>query len=125
MLRLLMLLTFVLLMSACSDKPAMQAAELANAIKTGNAPLILDVRTPDEYAAGHVPGAVLIPHDELESRIAELGEPRALVVYCKSGRRAGIAEEILAEHGFAVTLLDGSWQAWQKAKLPEELTVNR
>jgi len=114
----LLLLLFV---SACSNKPALQPAELANKIKAGNAPLILDVRTPEEFAAGHVPGAVLVPHDELEKRIGELGAPRPVVVYCKSGRRAGIAEEVLTQHGFSVTLLDGSWQAWQAAKLPESV----
>lgn len=113
-------LLILLLVSACSDKPSLQPAELASKIKAGSAPLILDVRTQEEFMAGHVPGAVLIPHDELEKRIAELGAPRPVVVYCKSGRRAGIAEEVLAHHGFSVTLLDGSWQAWQAAKLPEQ-----
>ena len=121
----LVLFSLLLLISACANKPAMQPAELAAAIESGSAPLILDVRTPEEFAAGHVPGAVLIPHDQIETRIAELGAPRAVVVYCKSGRRAGIAETVLEKHRFSVKLLDGSWQAWQAAKLPEEFPAKR
>lgn len=120
MLRILLLL-LVLSVSACADGSAMPPAELAASIEAGKAPLVLDVRTQEEYAAGHVPGAVLIPHDQIETRITELGEPRALVVYCKSGRRSGLAETVLKKHGFTVQQLDGSWQAWQAAKLPEEV----
>ena len=120
MLRILLLL-LVLNVSACADESAMSPAKLAASIEAGKAPLVLDVRTQEEYAAGHVPGAVLIPHDQIETRIAELGEPRALVVYCKSGRRSGLAETVLKKHGFTVQQLDGSWQAWQAAKLPEEV----
>ena len=120
MLRILLLL-LVLNVSACADESAMSPAKLAASIEAGKAPLVLDVRTQEEYEAGHVPGAVLIPYDQIETRIAELGEPRALVVYCKSGRRSGLAETVLKKHGFTVQQLDGSWQAWQAAKLPEEV----
>ena len=55
--------------------------------------LVVDVRTAQEFAAGHVPGAIHIPHDELADRFAELGESRErpVVLYCESGRRAGWA----------------------------------
>ncbi len=53
---------------------------------------VVDVRTPDEFQAGHVPGAVNIPYDEMEKRYAELGPPSTpLVLYCHSGRRSGVA----------------------------------
>lgn len=62
---------------------------------------VVDVRTPAEYQAGHVPGAVNIPYDELEKRHAELGPPSTpLVLYCHSGRRSGIAVRTLREKGF-------------------------
>ncbi len=62
---------------------------------------VVDVRTPAEYQAGHVPGAVNIPYDELEKRYAELGPPSTpLVLYCHSGRRSGIAVRTLREKGF-------------------------
>lgn len=61
----------------------------------------VDVRTPAEYQAGHVPGAVNIPYDELEKRYAELGPPSTpLLLYCRSGRRSGIAVRTLREKGF-------------------------
>lgn len=63
--------------------------------------LIVDVRTPDEFASGAYPGAINIPLDELPSRIAEFGaKDRELVVYCASGARSSYAERLLREQGF-------------------------
>lgn len=117
-------LLFLCAISACANNPTIQPAKLAARIQSDSPPLILDVRTQAEYDAGHVPGAILIPHDQLESRIGELGETRRLVLYCKSGRRAGLVQPILAKHGFKVKLLDGSWQAWQSAKLPVQRSAD-
>lgn len=62
---------------------------------------VVDVRTPAEFAAGHLPGAVNIPYDELERRHAEVGPPAApVLLYCRSGRRSGIAAETLKRKGF-------------------------
>lgn len=83
-------------------------------------PQVLDVRTPEEYAAGHVPGARLIPHDQVAARVAELDPARPVVVYCRSGRRSLLAEDVLRKAGFDVAQLEGSWQAWQAAGLPVE-----
>jgi phage shock protein E len=69
---------------------------------TGEDVVYLDVRTPEEYAEGHVQGAILIPVDEIEQRVAEL-EPyrdRPMVVYCRTGRRSGIALQVLKARGF-------------------------
>ncbi|MFO0688419.1 MAG: rhodanese-like domain-containing protein [Myxococcota bacterium] len=85
--------------------------------------LILDVRTPEEYAEGHVPNAINIPHDQLEAHLAELEGRKngPVVVYCKSGRRAGLAAETLAKAGFTQLLhLTGDMQAWTAAGLPTE-----
>lgn len=85
--------------------------------------LILDVRTPEEYAAGHVPNAINIPHDEIEAHLAELESRRSgpVVLYCKSGRRAGLAAESLAKAGFPNLLhLTGDMEAWTAAGLPIE-----
>ncbi|MEZ4334171.1 MAG: rhodanese-like domain-containing protein [Myxococcota bacterium] len=85
--------------------------------------VVLDVRTPDEYAAGHVPNATNIPHDQLADRIGELGsdKSRDVVVYCKSGRRAGLAAETLAEAGFTrIHHLTGDMDGWRAAGLPVE-----
>lgn len=85
--------------------------------------LVLDVRTPEEYAAGHVPNATNIPHDQLVDRLAELGpdKHRDIVLYCKSGRRAGLAAETLAEAGFTrLHHLTGDMDGWRAAGLPVE-----
>ena len=85
--------------------------------------LIVDVRSPKEFAEGHVPGALNIPHDELGDRLAELGEARdrPVVLYCQSGRRAGMASTTLIGAGFVdVRHLDGDMSGWRAAELPIE-----
>jgi rhodanese-related sulfurtransferase len=74
---------------------------------------LLDVRSPQEYAGGHLPGAVNIPVQELDRRLAELG-PRdgALVTYCRSGHRSSRAAEILRAHGFTNVHNLGPMMAW-------------
>ena len=83
--------------------------------------LILDVRRPDEYGTSHVPGAINVPHDQVEARIAELGEDRdrTIVVYCESGRRAGMAGDVLLAAGFSdVRHLEGDMSGWREAGRP-------
>lgn len=62
----------------------------------------VDVRTPGEYAEGHVAGAILIPHDQIEARWQELAEHKdtPIVLYCRTGRRSGLALDVLKEKGF-------------------------
>lgn len=69
--------------------------------KIRNGALVVDVRTPEEYASGHYPGAVNIPLAEIEARLAEFGDvKRPIVVYCRSGNRSARARAILEAHGF-------------------------
>ncbi|MFT3738378.1 MAG: FAD-dependent oxidoreductase [Breznakibacter sp.] len=64
-------------------------------------PIVIDVRTPGEFATGAVPGAVNIPLDELPKQLHKLGNPnREIVVYCASGARSSYAQRLLAQHGF-------------------------
>lgn len=81
---------------------------------------IIDVRSPEEFAAGHVKGAINIPFDQIEQHQNLLNtlKPSTLVVYCRSGRRAGIFEQTLTEKGFNLLHLSGDMNAWQAAKLP-------
>lgn len=110
------------------DAPAVETAtigadELISRIEAQTAPTILDVRTPEEFAEGHIRGAINIPFTELEARASELEMEGSdeLVVYCQSGRRAGIAEATLAELGFTnVRDLDGHIAAWKEADRPLE-----
>lgn len=99
------------------------AAQLQEKMRQSDPVLILDVRTPEEFAEGHVPLAVNIAHTELEQNLDRISnwQDKEVVVYCRSGRRAGIAAEILGEHGFSnVKHLAGDMQGWQKQGLPEE-----
>ncbi|MBW2415803.1 MAG: methyltransferase domain-containing protein [Deltaproteobacteria bacterium] len=99
------------------------ADELVLRRSGGTPPVVLDVRTPEEFAEGHVPGAINVPHDQIEQRIAEL-EPyrdREVVLYCRSGRRAGFAGETLSRAGFANLLhLSGDMSAWHAEGRPED-----
>lgn len=98
--------------------PALHAA-----IEAGAAPAILDVRTRDEYAAGHVSGAINIPFNEVARRLHELDalRERPLVLYCGHGPRAWIAGVVLRRHRFRyVSYLRGHMAAWRRAALPEE-----
>jgi rhodanese-related sulfurtransferase len=101
----------------------MTAAELCAAIEAGAAPLILDVRTPAEFAAGHVPGAINIPFQQVIRRASELSAPRErpLLVYCGHGPRAWIAGAALRRTGFRyISYLTGHMAAWKRAGRPEE-----
>ncbi len=82
---------------------------------------VLDVRTPQEYADGHVPGAVNVPYDQLASRLAEVPKDKDVVLYCKSGRRAGIAADVLAANGYKrLSHLEGDMNAWVEKGRPVE-----
>ena len=64
--------------------------------------LLVDVRTPQEFTQGYLEGALNIPHDQIKSRIDELGsdKERAIVLYCRTGRRADIVKAQLESIGF-------------------------
>ncbi len=77
---------------------------------------ILDVRQVDEYAAGHIEGAVHMPLGELPSRVEELPRDRPLVTYCGHGERASTAVSLLERAGYESLLnLDGGYGAWRAA----------
>jgi len=62
---------------------------------------VVDVRTAEEFASGHVPGAINIPYDQIARRASEIGPPSTQVVlYCRTGRRSGIAVEALQKAGY-------------------------
>lgn len=82
---------------------------------------LLDVRTPDEFSAGHIPGAVNIPYDQVAARLGEIPKGDEVVLYCHSGRRAGLAAEVLAANGYTkLAHLQGDMQGWQSAGRPVE-----
>ncbi len=98
-------------------------ALLERAKKMDESFVILDVRTPEEFAQGHVPGAINISHDKLADRIGELvgAKNKDVVLYCRTGRRAGTAAETLKAGGFNKLLhLDGDMLKWTEANRPTE-----
>jgi len=102
---------------------SIEVGELLARIEEGYAPLILDVRSPEEFAEGHISGAINIPYTELEDRVSELGVELddEVVVYCRSGRRAGIAESALAELGYTnLRDLEGHINKWSEVGYPLE-----
>jgi len=93
-----------------------QAEEVLALLASPERPLILDVRSADEFATGRVPGAVNIPHTEVPERLGELGEPREVIVYCERGKRAAMAGESLSAAGFSVRYLEGDMSGWREAE---------
>jgi hydroxyacylglutathione hydrolase len=84
---------------------------------------VLDVREREEYAEGHIPGAINIYVGELEGRMSEIPSDRAVVAVCGSGNRAGLGASILNRHGFErVYNLIGGTMAWRAKGYPTERT---
>jgi phage shock protein E len=120
---LMLALAFQLSVSGPAEAGGITQRELLQRLDKNEAPLIVDVRRPDEFAAGHIPGARNFPHTEIAARLDELRDDRdkEIVVYCESGRRAAIAQGILEQAGFTkVRHLEGDMQSWRKLGLPEE-----
>lgn len=74
--------------------------------------LLLDVRTPGEFASGHVPGAINIPVDELRNRIKELSKDRPIRAYCQVGQRGYIATRLLNQSGFHTANIGGGYRTY-------------
>lgn len=91
--------------------PSIQWHELDEAREDGA--VLVDVRSPAEYASGHVPGALNVPVDELRGRLDGLGpRERPLGVTCQVGLRGHVAARLLIQHGFRVRNLDGGYRTW-------------
>ena len=100
-----------------------QEALLKRIEKKDASMIILDVRTPEEFAAGHLPGAVNIPYTHLPARLSELSDAgdKEIVLYCATGVRAERAAERMREHGYTRLLhLDGDMKAWDEKNRPKE-----
>ena len=118
---------FTVLATACIGEantvPTIAAGTLLQQINTSASPVVLDVRSPEEFRTGHVPGAVNIPHRQVGARIGELaaGKERGIVVYCEGGPRAEYAEQVLKNAGFErLYHLEGDMAAWRMNRLPME-----
>ena len=107
---------------APAEAPSITAAELSARRAAGDAPVVIDVRPAEEYAAGHIPGALNIPFDQVAERISEVDAPHGVALYCMVGPRARKGESALLGAGYtaAVLHLDGGMAAWKAAGLPVE-----
>jgi phage shock protein E len=106
---------------APSEAPSIAASELSARRASGVAPVVIDVRTPEEYASGHIPGALNIPFDQVARRISEVDAPHGVALYCMVGPRARKGESALLSAGYTSVLhLEGGLAAWQAAGLPVE-----
>ena len=107
-----------------SSVPLITQADLLERLqKKDPSMVVLDVRTPEEFAAGHVPGAMNIAHDELPAKLAQLSahKDKEVVLYCRSGRRSQIALGTLRSAGFnQLRHLEGDYLAWEAEKRPIE-----
>lgn len=83
---------------------------------------IPDVRSPREWAKGHAPSAQHISLPDLSGGLETLDKTKPMAVYCDSGYRASIEASLLQSHGFEVSNVPGSWQAWKSNDLPVGLT---
>ncbi len=81
-------------------------------------PFLLDVRQPDEYRSGHIPGAKLIPLGELQTRLKELPKSQEIICVCRSGNRSLSATRQLTGAGYHVANLNGGMIAWARSGLP-------
>ena len=105
-----------------NETPQISQQTLLTALHASNTSIVvLDVRTKEEYAQGHIAGAINMSHETVEDNLAALSQYKnsKVVVYCRSGRRAGLAEDVLTSNGFTnVIHLTGDMNGWLDAKLP-------
>jgi rhodanese-related sulfurtransferase len=98
--------------------PSLNAAELSEKLKDRERPLVVDVRQPDEYRAGHIDGSKLIPLGHLGKRINELPKDAEIICVCASGSRSRSATKFLVDAGYTAFDMKGGMFAWQRSKLP-------
>lgn len=97
------------------DHPQIDLDEVLTALASSTAepPFLLDVRLPTEFSAGHIPGAVNIPVDDLRSRLSETPSGRKIVTYCQVGQRGYLATRILIQAGFPAVNIGGGFKTFQ------------
>lgn len=106
--------------------PIVTPEQLHAELLAGKSPVLVDVRTPAEYRAGHIPGAQLIPVDELSPATIEnhlgshaAGRDETLYITCHAGQRAARAADSLKQSGYTnIALVEGGTQRWEQRGLP-------
>lgn len=101
--------------TATLQMPPTQARELID----GGAQVV-DVRSANEHAAGHIGGATHVPLERIDQEVDQLDRSQPVVVYCRGGNRSEMAAEALRNSGWDAHSIDGGLVAWDEAGLPLE-----
>lgn len=127
---LIIILSVGLMSTACSQQKKEQSEGsipliTADSLKAsmGNPKIvILDVRTPEEFAEGHVQGAVNVDYRSADfaAKVDKLDKTKSYEVYCKSGRRSGESVKLMKEKGFNAASVTGGILEWQSKGFPME-----
>jgi sulfur-carrier protein adenylyltransferase/sulfurtransferase len=111
-----------IVIEALQSVPEVTATELDSRLRNGEQLVVIDVREPDEFARGKIPGAYTIPRGVLEMQVdGRLPLESTIVLYCGGGARSALACKSLADMGYdKVENLQGGWQSWVNSGLPVE-----
>ncbi len=101
-----------------SSIPSLDPARAQERLEGQPRPFLLDVRQPEEFRDGHIPGAKLIPLGELAGRMGELPRDREIICVCRSGSRSHSATRHLTSAGYNAVNLTGGMNAWARHGLP-------
>ncbi|GIU27785.1 rhodanese-like domain-containing protein [Shewanella sp. MBTL60-007] len=110
-------LSVLLIMFSSLASAADQDAKVAwQKIEAGA--LVVDVRTPEEFAQGHLPNAINIPYEQINTAFSnkQIAKDRSVVVYCRSGNRSGIANQMLVREGYTNVYNGGGYQMLMSQK---------
>lgn len=105
--------------------PQLEAPEAKVKLEAQPRPFLLDVREPEEFRAGHIAGATLIPLRELGHRANELPRDREIICVCHSGNRSSSATRHLISVGYQALNLRGGMIAWSYSNLPIKQGASR
>lgn len=113
-------LLFFIAFACVADEPATITPEaLRDELASKEKPLVVDVREPDEFNAGHIAEALLAPLAKVEQELETVAKDRDIVLVCRSGRRSGIAAQKLAARGYTrLRNMEGGMLAWEKLGYP-------
>jgi rhodanese-related sulfurtransferase len=111
-----------IVMEALQTVPEVAPTDLQSRLSDGEQIVVIDVREPDEFARGKIPGAYTIPRGVLEMQVdGRLPREATVVLYCGAGARSALACKSLADMGYdKVENLQGGWSAWTNSGLPVE-----
>ena len=123
-----LLLLLTLFLTSCSQQVAEGATvqslspqayqDQFGASKAGH--FLIDVRTPEEFASGHIAGAINIAVDTLDQHLSEVPKDQPVVVYCHSGNRSYVACRILAQYGYSCFNLEGGIRLYRFVNSEDE-----